>query len=63
MRSLYEDCRRCVRINVATSERFRVVVGFHQKCMLSPVLLITYMDRMLKKWELQIWRAEAGHLA
>ncbi|KAL0269079.1 UNVERIFIED_CONTAM: hypothetical protein PYX00_006914 [Menopon gallinae] len=49
VRSLYEDCGCCVRINGVTSESFRVAVGIHQGCMLSPLLFITYMDWLLRR--------------
>ncbi|KAL0274579.1 UNVERIFIED_CONTAM: hypothetical protein PYX00_002680 [Menopon gallinae] len=67
VRSLYEDCRSCVRINGATSETFRVAVGLRQGCMLSPLLFITYMDWMLRRSRgsesFRYGDLEVGHLA
>ncbi|KAL0270922.1 UNVERIFIED_CONTAM: hypothetical protein PYX00_008193 [Menopon gallinae] len=62
---MYGNCRSCVRIKGAMSQTFPVVVELHQGCMLSPLLSITYMDRMLQRIRgtesFRYGHPEAGH--
>ena len=44
--SLYERSQSLVRLASSTTESFLVRVGFHQGCSLSPILFITFMDRI-----------------
>ena len=51
IKSLYMHSEVCVRVNSATTKPFRVSVGLLQGCSLSPILFLTYMDRIVKKSE------------
>uniref|UniRef100_A0A8C6PMX5 Reverse transcriptase domain-containing protein n=1 Tax=Nothobranchius furzeri TaxID=105023 RepID=A0A8C6PMX5_NOTFU len=46
VRSLYDRCQSLVRIAGSKSCSFPVRVGLHQGCPLSPILFITFMDRI-----------------
>uniref|UniRef100_A0A3B3QX38 Reverse transcriptase domain-containing protein n=1 Tax=Paramormyrops kingsleyae TaxID=1676925 RepID=A0A3B3QX38_9TELE len=46
VRSLYNWCQSLVRIAGSKSELFLVRVGLRQGCPLSPILFITFMDRI-----------------
>ena len=48
IQSLYWKSSSCVRINGLKSEPFTVNTGLRQGCVLSPLLFITYMDRISK---------------
>ncbi|GAA6082711.1 uncharacterized protein LOC111191400, partial [Tachysurus ichikawai] len=49
VRSLYDRSRSLVRIAGSKSDLFPVHVGLRQGCPLSPVLFITYMDRISRR--------------
>ncbi|KAK3565546.1 hypothetical protein QTP86_011913 [Hemibagrus guttatus] len=49
VRSLYDRSRSLVCIASCKSELFPVHVGLHQGCPLSPVLFITFMDRISRR--------------
>ena len=51
IKSLYMHSKVCVQANSATTKPFRVSVGLRQGCSLSPILFLTYMDRIVKKSE------------
>lgn len=46
IKSLYERSESCVRVNGVKSRSFRVNSGLRQGCVLSPLLFITFMDRI-----------------
>uniref|UniRef100_A0A8C6NQ68 Reverse transcriptase domain-containing protein n=1 Tax=Nothobranchius furzeri TaxID=105023 RepID=A0A8C6NQ68_NOTFU len=46
VRSLYDRCQSLVHIAGSKSGSFPVRVGLHQGCPLSPILFITFMDRI-----------------
>ncbi|TWW53877.1 R2DM Retrovirus-related Pol polyprotein from type II retrotransposable element [Takifugu flavidus] len=46
VRSLYDRCQSLVRIAGSKSNSFPVRVGLRQGCPLSPILFITFMDRI-----------------
>ena len=46
VRSLYDRCQSLVRIAGSKSDSFPVRVGLRQGCPLSPILFITFMDRI-----------------
>uniref|UniRef100_A0A8C6PI18 Reverse transcriptase domain-containing protein n=1 Tax=Nothobranchius furzeri TaxID=105023 RepID=A0A8C6PI18_NOTFU len=46
VRSLYDQCQSLVRIAGSKSGSFPVRVGLRQGCPLSPILFITFMDRI-----------------
>lgn len=48
-RSLYDRCRSLVRIAGGKSNSFPVRVGLRQGCPLSPILFITFMDRISRR--------------
>ena len=50
-KSLYMHSEVCVRVNSATTKLFKVSMGLRQGCSLSPILLLTYMDTIVKKSE------------
>ena len=49
VRSLYDRCQSLVRIAGSKSNPFPVRVGLRQGCPLSPVLFITFMDRISRR--------------
>ncbi|KAK9541149.1 hypothetical protein VZT92_001216 [Zoarces viviparus] len=49
IRSLYDCSRSCVRILGNKSDTFPVGVGLRQGCPLSPVLFVTFMDRISRR--------------
>jgi hypothetical protein len=49
IKSLYENCSCCVRINGAKSNPFTVSIGLRQGCVLSPLLFIIYMDWIARR--------------
>lgn len=49
VRSLYDRCRSLVRIAGSKSNSFPVRVGLRQGCPLSPILFITFMDRISRR--------------
>jgi len=49
IQSLYERCCSCVRVGGVKSEMFGVRVGLRQGCVLSPLLFITFMDRIMRR--------------
>ena len=49
IRSLYSDCRSCVRVSGMSSDSFPVPVGLRQGCVLSPFLFLVYMDRICRR--------------
>ncbi|TKS65465.1 putative 149 kDa protein ORF 2 [Collichthys lucidus] len=49
IRSLYSRCQSLVRIAGSKSDLFPVRVGLPQGCPLSPVLFITFMDRISRR--------------
>ncbi|TWW66772.1 hypothetical protein D4764_20G0008040 [Takifugu flavidus] len=49
IQSLYQRSRSLVRIAGCKSDSFPVRVGLHQGCPLSPVLFITFMDRISRR--------------
>ncbi|TKS64956.1 LINE-1 reverse transcriptase -like protein [Collichthys lucidus] len=49
IRSLYSLCQSLVRIAGSKSDLFPVRVGLRQGCPLSPVLFITFMDRISRR--------------
>ena len=49
IRSLYACSRSCVRILGSKSDTFPVGVGLRQGCPLSPVLFVTFMDRISRR--------------
>ena len=49
IKSLYMHSEVCVRVNSATTKPFRVSVGLQQGCSLSPILLLIYLDRIVRK--------------
>jgi len=49
VRSLYDRCQSLVRIAGSKSNLFPVRVGLRQGCPLSPILFITYMDRISRR--------------
>uniref|UniRef100_A0A8C6MJS2 Reverse transcriptase domain-containing protein n=1 Tax=Nothobranchius furzeri TaxID=105023 RepID=A0A8C6MJS2_NOTFU len=46
VRSLHDRCQSLVRVAGSKSGSFPVRVGLHQGCPLSPILFITFMDRI-----------------
>lgn len=48
LKSLYRDCRACVRINGAHTEWFNIHRGVRQGCVASPWLFNLFMDNCLK---------------
>ena len=51
IKSLYMHSEVCVRVNSAMTKPFRVSVELRQRCSLSPILFLIYMDRIVKKSE------------
>uniref|UniRef100_A0A8C2ZPF1 Reverse transcriptase domain-containing protein n=1 Tax=Cyclopterus lumpus TaxID=8103 RepID=A0A8C2ZPF1_CYCLU len=49
IRSLYACSRSCVRLLGSKSDTFPVGVGLRQGCPLSPVLFVTFMDRISRR--------------
>ena len=49
IRSLYDRCQSLVRIASSKSDSFPVRVGLRQGCPLSPILFITFMDRISRR--------------
>ena len=49
VRSLYDRCQSLVRIAGSKSDSFPVRVGLRQGCPLSPILFITFMDRISRR--------------
>uniref|UniRef100_A0A8C6LRX0 Reverse transcriptase domain-containing protein n=1 Tax=Nothobranchius furzeri TaxID=105023 RepID=A0A8C6LRX0_NOTFU len=49
VRSLYDRCQSLVRIAGSKSGSFPVRVGLRQGCPLSPILFITFMDRISRR--------------
>uniref|UniRef100_A0A8C6PEM1 ribonuclease H n=1 Tax=Nothobranchius furzeri TaxID=105023 RepID=A0A8C6PEM1_NOTFU len=49
VRSLYDRCQSLVRIAGSKSGSFPVRVGLRQGCPLSPILFITFMDRIFRR--------------
>ncbi|XP_061894160.1 solute carrier family 25 member 55a isoform X1 [Entelurus aequoreus] len=49
VRSLYDQCQSLVRIAGRKSDTFPVRVGLRQGCPLSPILFITFMDRISRR--------------
>jgi len=49
VQSLYDRCTACVQYNGVKSSPFTVGVGLRQGCVLSPILFITYMDRIVNR--------------
>uniref|UniRef100_A0A3B3QGI4 Reverse transcriptase domain-containing protein n=1 Tax=Paramormyrops kingsleyae TaxID=1676925 RepID=A0A3B3QGI4_9TELE len=49
VRSLYNRCQSLVRIAGSKSDSFLVRVGLRQGCPLSPILFITFMDRIYRR--------------
>jgi hypothetical protein len=66
IKSLYSDCKSCVRIAGKLSEQFNVSCGLRQGCVLSPLLFIVYMDRVMRKTNLDggimLGRERISHL-
>jgi len=46
VQSLYDRCQSLVRLGGSKSDVFPVRVGLCQGCLLSPILLIIFMDRI-----------------
>ncbi|XP_061762964.1 retrovirus-related Pol polyprotein from type-2 retrotransposable element R2DM isoform X1 [Nerophis ophidion] len=49
VRSLYDQCQSLVRIAGSKSDTFPVRVGLRQGCPMSPILFITFMDRISRR--------------
>uniref|UniRef100_A0A8C6NNI1 Reverse transcriptase domain-containing protein n=1 Tax=Nothobranchius furzeri TaxID=105023 RepID=A0A8C6NNI1_NOTFU len=49
VRPLFNRCQSLVRIAGSKSDSFPVRVGLHQGCPLSPILFITFMDRISRR--------------
>ena len=51
IKSLYMHSEVCVRVNSTTTKPFEVTAGLRPGCSLSPILLLIYMDKIVKKSE------------
>ena len=49
IKSLYNQCGSCVRINGLKSKAFMVKAGLRQGCVLSPLLFTVFMDRISRR--------------
>jgi exonuclease III len=49
IKSLYNQCGSCVRVNGLKSKTFTVKAGLRQGCVLSPLLFTVFMDRISRR--------------
>ena len=49
IQSLYVRSESCVRVLGSKSDSFQVGVGLRQACALSPILFVTFMDRISRR--------------
>ena len=55
LRNLYAGQETTVRTGHETTDRFQVVKGIHQGCILSPCLYNLYEEYIMRNWEILRW--------
>ena len=56
IKSMYVDSSACARVKEGESERFRIVGGVRQGCIMSPWLLNVYMGGVMKSVKMGMGR-------